>query len=109
VSLPFQAGLLRLRQGADGMGAVVGTGFVVSSVDRTLYGVTCAHVANLAFGRPLESVDPPPETTIWGELPFVGRKRVACRVVAWRPPAPEGAARDGPVHDNGEVMLRHAP
>jgi hypothetical protein len=108
MSLPFQAGLLRLRQGADAAGPVVGTGFVVSAVDGTLYGVTCAHVANLAFGRPLGCMDPPPDTTIWSELPFAGGKRSALQVVGWRPPAPEGRARDGPVHDIAVLRFNEA-
>src|SRR5690349_12711887 len=53
--------------------------------DRTI--VTCAHVVNLALGRP-ENAEPQPKGRLTVSWPRLATKRtVAATVAAWRPPA----------------------
>ena len=73
------------RQGAAAPAAGVG---VLVGDDRVL---TCAHVVNVALGRPKhETQEPPRESRVLVELPLLdGLSGLAaeCRVDVWLPPA----------------------
>ena len=66
---------------AAGVGVVVGDGKVM----------TCAHVVNVAIGRPKQELSPPPgEARVHVKLPLLsGAATAECAVVSWLPPSPE--------------------
>ncbi len=103
---PLYASIVRFwRPTAQGR-AVAGTGFLAAGADRSVYALTCAHVANLVFGRTKDSTEELTSGTTKADL--FDRTEITLHLRAWFPPPPLGQRRPTAVADIA-VFAPHDP
>ncbi|WP_376967586.1 hypothetical protein ABNQ39_35980 (plasmid) [Azospirillum sp. A26] len=105
MSAPLHDCVIRFWRDTGTGRTIAGTGFLVAGTDGQTYALTCAHVANLAFGRSVAEDRSPRDGSVSVDL--VGRgAALTLDLVEWRPPAPLREARTSAVADIAVFTVR---
>ncbi len=94
---PLHDSIVRFWRPGGARQSVAGTGFLARGADGNAYVLTCAHVANLVFGRRIGETAPLIGCTTTAELSRRGE--VTLDLLAWFPPPPITQALTSPVAD----------